>query len=342
MRRGEAKLKTLRWRFLIFSFGAGLASAQVPGVEPQIMNKPESEGRVTVIETTARFVSAVRLPEAVNSVVVGDPSVFQVEHSEREPKLVFVKALTTKPAETNLLISTVNGRIVSLLLVNRGEGGSTGRSKVSFLLNYEVARGFLVEPASFPFALVDETVSVGHEVDNPRTTRNSISGNLVQRDGLDQLLEQQKRASLPTLFGENVRQAAEGKGRVRAGVSRVIDSGDRVIALFAVVNASNHDLLLMPPQVQLAGRTTSGKVVRHSHWSTSEQLPVDDFRLSRRRLGPGERVDGAVLFARPPYKQSTEVLLLQVAESGAVDRPALAPIGFGVSTSWEDNDGRGK
>ncbi len=64
--------------------------------------------------------------------------------------------------------------------------------------------------------------------------------------------------------------------------------------------------------------------------------------MSRRRLGPGERADGAVLFARPPYKQSTEILLLQVAESGAVDRPALAPIGFGVSTSWEDANGRGK
>ncbi len=334
-------MKTLRRCFLFFSFGTGLASAQVPGVEPQIVRKPESEGRVTVIETAARFVSAIRLPEAVSSVVVGDPSAFQVEHSEREAKLVFVKALTTKPAETNLLISTVSGRNVSLLLVNRGEGTSIGRSKVNFLLNYEAPRGFLVEPVSFPFALVGETVPVAHAVPSP-TTPNVSLGNVSQDDGLDQLLEQQKRASLPTLFGEHVRGGSDGESRVRAGVSRVIDGGERVIALFAVVNASNHDILLMPPQVQLGGRTTSGKVIRHWRWSTAEQLPVEDFRLSRRRLGPGERADGAVLFARPPYKQSTEILLLQVAESGAVDRPALAPIGFGVSTSWEDNNGRGK
>ena len=335
-------MKTLRRCFLLFSFGTGLASAQVPGVEPQIVRKPESEGRVTVIETAARFVSAIRLPEAVNSVVVGDPSAFQVEHSEREAKLVFVKALTTKPAETNLLISTVSGHNVSLLLVNRGEGASGGRSKVNFLLNYEAAGGSLVEPTSFPFALVGETVPVAHAVPNPTGAPNPSSGNLSQGDGLDQLLEQQKRASLPTLFGEHVREGADSESRVRAGVNRVIDGGDHVIALFAVVNASNHDVLLMPPQVQLGGRTTSGKVIRHSRWSTAEQLPVEDFRLSRRRLGPGERADGAVLFARPPYKQSTEILLLQVAESGAVDRPALAPIGFGVSTSWEDNNGRGK
>ncbi len=92
----------------------------------------------------------------------------------------------------------------------------------------------------------------------------------------------------------------------------------------------------MPPQIQLGGKTRSGKIVRHSRWSTAEQLPITDFRLSRRLLGPGERADGVVVFDRPPFKQSNETLLLQVAESGAVDRPALAPIGFGISTLRED------
>jgi hypothetical protein len=94
----------------------------------------------------------------------------------------------------------------------------------------------------------------------------------------------------------------------------------------------------MPPQVQLAGKLTSGKLVRRSRWSTAEQMPVLDFRLSKRRVGPSERADGVVLFDRPPYKQASETLLLQVAEAGAVDRPALAPIGFGV-TSWEERNG---
>jgi hypothetical protein len=48
------------------------------------------------------------------------------------------------------------------------------------------------------------------------------------------------------------------------------------------------------------------------------------------------------LFERPPYKQSNETLFLQVAESGAVDRPALAPIGFGISTASEDQNDKGK
>ncbi len=144
------------------------------------------------------------------------------------------------------------------------------------------------------------------------------------------------------LYGENVHEESVDGDRVRTGVSRVIDGGEEVVVLFSVVNSTKRAILLMPPQVQLGGRTNSGKLIRRKKWSTAEQLPVLDFRLSRRRVDPGERADGVVVFERPPYKQSNETLLLQVAESGAVDRPALAPIGFGVSTSWEDQNGRGK
>jgi hypothetical protein len=88
----------------------------------------------------------------------------------------------------------------------------------------------------------------------------------------------------------------------------------------------------MPPQIQLAGKVKKGAIVKHKVWSNSEQLLVEEFRMSRRRLGPGERADGVVVFERPSFKQSNETVLLQMADSGAVDRPALAPIGFGIST----------
>ena len=72
-------------------------------------------------------------------------------------------------------------------------------------------------------------------------------------------------------------------------------------------------VLLLPTQVQLGGVRKTGKLIRKS-----------------RRLGPGERADGVVVFQRPSFKQSNETLFLQMAESVAVDRPALAPIGFGI------------
>jgi hypothetical protein len=342
---------------VLCSLGSAATFAQVPQVDPQILTKPDLEGKVTRVEVASRFVTTIRLPEAVNSVVVGDPSKFQVEHSEREPKLVFVKAISSKPAETNLLISTVNGHQVSLLLVSQGESVPTERSRVDFLVKYEPGTDFLVAPSGFPFAIVGQTVSLGGpatealtkplagakrgtEGDPPAIQADVLRGN-VESGGLDKLLEQQERAPLPMLYGEHINAESVEGDRVRAGVSRVIDGGDQVVVLFSVVNPTKRGILLMPPQVQLGGRTVSGKLVHHKRWSTAEQLPVLDFRLSRRRLGPGGRADGVVLFERPPYKQSNETLLLQVADSGAVDRPALAPIGFGVSTLSEDKNGRG-
>ena len=360
-------MKTLRGLWpLCFFLGTGAAFAQVPKVEPRIVAETDLDGKITVVDVAARYVTAIRLPEAVNSVVVGDPSAFQVEHSEREPRLVFVKALSTKPSETNLLISTAGGHEVSLLLISRGESNSPDRTHVDFLLKYEASRGFFVAPSAFPFALVGATVSLtedrgieGREIrklskprDEASSTFSAVGDSLtaghdsstedVQSRGLDQYLAQQERAALPVLYGQHVGEETENGDRVRAGVGRVIDGGRQVVVLFSVVNPTRHAILLMPPQVQLAGRTTSGKLVRHEKWSTAEQLQVLDFRLNRRRLGPSERADGVVVFERPPYKQSNEMLLLQVAESGAVDRPALAPIGFGVSSSREDQHGRGK
>jgi len=340
-------MRTFRALCLLgFVLSTGAASAQLPQVEPQILTRTDLEGKVTVVDVAARFVTTIHLPATVSSIVVGDPSEFRVEHSEHEPRLVFVKAVSTKPSETNLLVAMTSGREVSLLLVNRGETASPNPVPVDFLVRYEPTSGFSVAPSGFPSALIGETVplsrteEVSGAAGSLAPARDAAPGN-ARSSGLDKLLEQQEAAPLPTLYGERVSEESIGWDQVRAGVSRVIDGGQQVAVLFSVVNPTKRAILLTPPQVQLGGRTTSGKFIRRRKWAVSEQLPVSDFRLSRRRLGPGERADGVVLFERPPYKQSNEMLLLQIAQAGAVDRPALAPIGFGVSTSRESQNGGG-
>lgn len=334
--------------FLFLSVGTSAVLAQMPQVIPHVLAKSEFGGKVTTIEVADRFVTTIRLPEAVNSVVLGDPSRFQAEHSDKEPKLVFIKPITIKPAETNLLISTTSGHQVSLLLVSRGETASSERTPVDFIVRYQAQSDFMVPPSGFPFAMVGETVSVNASdyasgsavpMSPGKAAETSKPRGDLRNSPLDRLLEEQESAALPALYGEHVRYELSEGDRVRAGVGRVIDGGDEVIVLFSVVNPTKQAILLMPPQVQLAGRTTTGKLVRHKKWFTSEQLRVLEYRLSRSRLGPGERADGVVVFERPPYKQSNEMLLLQVAEAGAVDRPALAPIGFGVSSPEEAGNG---
>ena len=147
----------------------------------------------------------------------------------------------------------------------------------------------------------------------------------LERGGRRDDLNSRLIAPLPTLYGEHPGVENPAGDHVRVGVGEVIDGGQQVIVLFSAVNPTHHAILLVPPQVQLGGTSKHGKLHR-ARWTTAEQLPVEDFRLSTRRLAPGERGDGVVLFERPPYKLSSETLFLQVADAGAVDRPAPRPL----------------
>lgn len=324
------------FRFLVLIAIAGARAQQIT-INPQVRISVAADRKITAVDVIPHFVTSIRVPEPVNSVVVGDPALFQVEHSEHEPELVFVKSLSEENAQSNLLISTARGRQISFLLVNHGEGANS--SKVDFLFRYQAGSGFLIEPDVLPFALVSQTTPLQKPTNAPATAPDT-TGELLHRDPpkthtLDALLERQKRAPLPTLYGQRI-ESDDSKGdRLRAGISEVIDGGQQVVVLFSVVDTSKKPILLMPPQVQLGGKEKTGKLIKHERWSTAEQLSVADFRLSRRRIGPGERADGVVQFERPPYKRSSETLFLQMAESGAVDKPALVPIGFGVSTAME-------
>ncbi|MGE5645937.1 MAG: hypothetical protein ACM336_09120 [Acidobacteriota bacterium] len=306
-------------------------------VQPQVVGRPVRDGQVTTVFLAPRYTTAIRLPEPVNSVVVGDPASFSAEYSEREPQLVFVKPITTKPTQTSLLVSTIRGLQVSLLLVSRGEPKEEQRANVDFLVRYKPAAPFIVQPSDIPSAIVPRTTSLA----DASTLAAPASPRQSEQSALDHLLDRQCRAPMPVLYGQKPGISPPGKELVKTGVSEVIDQGSDVVVLFSVVNAEDHAVELMPPQIQLRGRTKAGWLIRRSRWSTAEQLPVTDFRLSRRRLGPGERADGVVVFRRPSFKQSTETLFLQMAESGAVDRPALVPIGFGISSFREvTHDGR--
>ena len=357
-------MTVMKWMFWIVPMlelvgrAHGQQTVQIQ-VQPQVVGHSIREGQVATVFLAPRYVTAVRMPEPINSVVVGDPASFSAEHSDREPCLVFVKPITTKAAQTNLLISTTRGLQASVLLVSRGETKEEGQPAVDFLMRYKPAGQFMIQPADSPSTMIPQTITVGSTATvssasglsapvvlasltarglskgGPASLPAAANSTKLDRTALDDLLDRQRRAPLPVLYGQKPGISPPGKELVKTGVSEVIDQGSEVVVLFSAMNVQDHAVELMPPQIQLGGMKKSGKIVRKSRWSTAEQLPITDFRISRRRLGPGERADGVVVFKRPSFKQSTETLFLQMAESGAVDRPALAPIGFGISSFRE-------
>ena len=113
---------------------------------------------MSTIHLAPRFVTAIRMPDAVNSVVLGDPDSFSAEHSDREPQIVFVKPITTKPAQTNLLISTARGHEANLLLISDGDADGS-QASIDFLMRYRPAGRFIIEPSD-PSASVAQTTTL--------------------------------------------------------------------------------------------------------------------------------------------------------------------------------------
>jgi hypothetical protein len=311
-------------------------------LDPVILTRASLDDGVVTLRLIPRVATSIRMPEPVNSVVIGDPEHFQAEHSEHEPELVTVKPVSTEAAQTNLLITTTLGHQVNLLLISSGKQNA-GTQTVDLLLKYGKPTGgsFLVEESPVSALLIAETqrLDVPGRLPEPaaptpstslseliKTVSVGSSGTVDEKSTaiLDKLLDRQKHAALPVLYGQHPGEIDAGP-RIRAGVSEVLDEGKDVVVLFSAVNPANHAIEILPPQVQLGGKLKK-------KWTTAEQLRVIDFRLSTRRLGAGQRADGVVVFERPSFKQSNETLFLQVADSGAVDLPALAPIGFGISS----------
>ncbi|MFZ0284651.1 MAG: hypothetical protein WAL32_05430 [Terriglobales bacterium] len=112
---------------------------------------------MTVLHLRPGYVSSVRLPEDVISVVLGNPSTFKAEHSEAEPRLVFLKPTTASRAETNALITTRTGHEISLHLVSAGNSERTGA--VDFVLQYDLPHSFLLGNSQSSF-VIGETKSV--------------------------------------------------------------------------------------------------------------------------------------------------------------------------------------
>jgi hypothetical protein len=308
------------------------AGTGLPVIEPRVRHEQPDTGAPRRVYMLPHFATTVRMRDAVQSIVLGDTSLFRAEHDEGDPSLVIVHARTADPAQTNLEITTVSGQQAILWLVSDDHP----QAPVDFALHYDspassTGGSFWRPESKSPSLLISQTVSLDQDAGGPESdhslTAVSLSRSPKQTDPnvrLDELLKKQEQAALPKLYGQHPGPIKDDN-HLKAGVSEVIDGGGTVIVLFSVVNTAPHAVALLAPQVQLGGQV-------RKKWTTSDQLPVLAYRLDHERLEPGGRANGVVVFDRPSFKQAKQSLFLQQADSGAVDQPALAPIGFGVST----------
>ncbi|MGA8273615.1 MAG: hypothetical protein WB919_18785 [Candidatus Sulfotelmatobacter sp.] len=239
--------------------------------------------------------------EEVSSVVLGDPGAFKAEHSEAEPQLVFFKATSAKPAQTNALITTRGGHEISLSLVSQGQ--SDHSDVVDYVLNCERPHGFLIASAH-PSFIVGETKNI--EPDPAAST--------PQERSKEQVLFRAERLENPHWEGKLLRIA----------VGQTTEQEEQMAVPFAVLNSSARTIEVLPPQVQLSGTSRD----KHRKAIKAEPVAIKDYWMTTRRLAPGDRAEGVLVFDRPSFKESRERLLLAIAQAEEVDRPVLEPIAF--------------
>jgi len=260
---------------------------------------------VTVLHLRPGYVSSVRLPEDVSSVVLGNPGTFKAEHSEAEPRLVFLKPTTASRAETNALITTRTGHEISLHLVSAGNSDRT--VAVDFVLQYDLPHTFLLGNSQSSF-VIGETKSVVPEP-SPRTVGSNAPAISTQE---------------PLRPQRDPNPHWQGK-LLQVAVGRITQKDQQMTLEFSVLNASSKTIELLPPQIQIAG-TTKGKHKKKT--VKADPVPIKDYTMTLRRLPPGARADGVVVFDRPSFKESREHTLLQVAQAEGVDQPVLVPVAF--------------
>ena len=282
-----------------------LASAQTELPQARIVSLNVDPEQVVVLHVRPGYVSSVRVLEEVSSVVLGDPGAFKAEHSEAEPQLVFFKATSAKPAQTNALITTKGGHEISISLVSQGK--SVHSEVVDYVLNCERPHSFLITSAHSSF-VVGDTKNIAPE-DRPASSLPEMPA--VSQE--QQLLKAERL--------ENPHW--EGK-LLRVAVGQTTGKEQQMAVPFAVLNASARTIEVLPPQIQLAGTSRD----KHRKAIKAEPVAIKDYWMTTRRLAPGARADGVVVFERPSFKESSERLLLAVAQAEEVDRPVLAPIAF--------------
>ncbi len=271
---------------------------------------------ITVLHLRPEFESTIRMPEEVTSVILGSPGEFKAEHNEGEPEYVYVKPITKQAAQSNLLIATKSGQHVTLELVSDGAGVSNQSQPVDFLIEYRLARSFLISSDSETPMPTAHGNSSAHEISG-----GNIGPGSAPLSSLDEEFMQQQKVNTPKWTKWEDKQIATSIGDMRQW------SNQTVIA-YSVLNTSDQPVEIVPPQIQMTGRTAGKKKKKEGKGIISDQLEIRDYRLSKTRLEPGERIDGVVVFDRPNFKQSTEKLFLQIAQADQVDRPILIRLPF--------------
>lgn len=292
-----------------------------PVVAGKITTVVINPNEVTALHLRPEFVSTIRLPEEVTSVDLGSRGSFSAEHSEGEPDYVYVKPITKEPAQSNLEISMKSGQHVTLELISDGAAGNGSGQPIDFLIQYRSAQGFLVGADQSMSRRTDVASVNDHAARRSTPPAAATLSAMSTLSAFELEYQQQVRVNSPSWT------KWEGK-QIETSIGDVRQWGNETVISYSIFNPSDRAVEIVPPQIQITGRKAEKKKKKQGKGIISDQLQIRDFKLSTTRLEAGARADGVVVFDRPNFKESTEMLFLQIAQADQVDKPVLIRLPF--------------
>jgi hypothetical protein len=154
------------------------SAASSRDVRPVVSDVTLSASTVNDVHLRPLFTTTIRLPDVVSSVAVGAPTLFEAEHSDSEPRLVYVKPSTKHPSESNLVITMQSGETISMRLIS--DGSSAPNPLVDFIVDYRPQQSLFIVPT-------DTRVNASPEV-------RAVAS---RKDPIDGALEGQSRVATP-------------------------------------------------------------------------------------------------------------------------------------------------
>ena len=206
---------------------------------------------------------------------------------------------------------------MTLELVSDGTGIPNQSQPVDFLIEYRSARSFLISSDSGAPAIP----AVAGKAPAHESSGRDTGPELPPLSNLDEEFMQQQKVNAPKWAKWEDRQ-------IETSICDIRQWSNETVIAYSVLNGSDQPVEIVPPQIQITGRTASKKKKKEGKGIISDQLEIRDYRLSATRLEPGGRADGVVVFDRPNFKESTEKLFLQIAQADQVDRPILIRLPF--------------
>lgn len=322
-------------------------------VHPNLEFVPTSNVVVRDMHLRPLFTSTIHVGEAVSSLVVGAPTLFEVEHKDSEPNLIFVKPSTHLPAESNLLIALASGETISIRLVSPGDAGSSDptdfvvdyRGRKSMFESRAVVLGTpgrdLTEPSPDNARGVDpnEPLSLHPDVTTPGHSTLATVPTHSAALNTDSALDHQFIVGAPLWvtvpeLAKLIKANAKAPNCIAIAIGDIRQEGDNMVVSFSILNISNHWISIMPPQIELTNPLLSKKEAK-KRGSFAQPIAATDYKLGNPKLSPGDRADGSITFPTPESKISKESLLLHIATSASIDTPVYYPLPFVAPSSEE-------